>query len=164
MVGRKCSVKTSTTTASIYCTRCACHFHLQRTVHIRVYVATAPVLILVTHPSCVNLANLIKCMSNSRSYLLTAALIMCSCPYDMDIHVYEVEDTFTAGSLVSPSSETHYRIDLDSNAIVHQHATSGPTCSKTIQNHLSPSTKLTDLPTNAGQCIATKYSLYNLTQ
>ena len=44
---------------------------------------------------------------------------MCSCPYDMDI-LYEVEDTFTAGSLVSPSSETLYRINLDNNAIVHQ--------------------------------------------
>ena len=130
MVGRKCSVKTSTTTASIYCTRCACHFHLQRTVHIRVYVATAPVLILVTHPSCVNLANLIKCMSNSRSYLLTAALIMCSCPYSMDI--YEVEDTFMAGSLVSPSSETLYRINLDNNAIVHQVDVHVAKLSKTI--------------------------------
>ena len=36
--------------------------------------------------------------------------------YDMDIH--EVEDTFTAGSLVSPSGETLYSIDLDDNAIV----------------------------------------------
>ena len=37
---------------------------------------THPVLILVTCPSCVNLANSIKCVGDSLSYLLTAALIM----------------------------------------------------------------------------------------
>ena len=36
------------------------------TVNIR---PTAPVLILVTRPSCVNLANSIKCVGDSRSYL-----------------------------------------------------------------------------------------------
>ena len=36
--------------------------------------------------------------------------------YDMDIH--EVEDIFTAGSLVSPSGETFCNIRLDNNAIV----------------------------------------------
>ena len=36
------------------------------TVNIR---PTAPVLILVTRPSCVNLASSIKCVGNSRSYL-----------------------------------------------------------------------------------------------
>ena len=38
---------------------------------------THPLLILVTHPSCANLTNSIKCMGDSRSYtFLTTALIM----------------------------------------------------------------------------------------
>ena len=40
---------------------------------------------------------------------------------------------------------------------IYQDTTRGP--SKTIQNHLGPSTKLADLPTNVGHCIATEYSL-----
>ena len=62
------SATISTTTTS---TRCACHF-ISHFTHdgIHAYTwPTAPVLILVTRPSYVNLANSIKYVGDSRSYL-----------------------------------------------------------------------------------------------
>ena len=53
------------------------------TVNIR---PTAPVLILVTRPSCVNLVSSIKCVGDSRSYLSYRRSIMCSWQ-DLHVHV-----------------------------------------------------------------------------